>query len=199
MPGLAKALKRKNSRRSTKPDPIFDWHTRYGLGLASTPDGQPVLVVMVFCEDEEFARYSEQVRQATSLRLRTVDNALALDLFGPRRPVGRLFASVEDDAAAVILPALADYDADVLEVHLVQATAPTNAEIVKLPAAVDHVTFEEFHGEPVELGEGEYCVTTLSAHDGTIYVHRFETKEEARSQLERNVSANEPFVDANLN
>lgn len=201
MPGLAKALKRKRQNAApTRLDAIFDWHTRFVLASIATHEGRPGLVVGVHCTDEQFARYRREVRRATSARIRTVEDAFALDLFGPRRSIGRLFTSQAEDNVLPITVARIDADGgDALELHLVHATEKLDAEVLRLPIAIDRVTLEEFHGDLVEIGEGEYCTTTVSAHDGTIFVHRFESKEEAEAQLEKNIAANEPFVDADLN
>ena len=46
----------------------------------------------------------------------------------------------------------------------------------------------------VEVGRGDFCVMTVNRHDGSTVVHRFETREEAEAQLERNAAEDNPLV-----
>lgn len=49
--------------------------------------------------------------------------------------------------------------------------------------------------EVIEVGHGEFAVVTVPHAEGPTVVHRFESKEEARKQYERNVEEDKPLVD----
>ncbi|MFP4600250.1 MAG: hypothetical protein ACLFVJ_18490 [Persicimonas sp.] len=46
----------------------------------------------------------------------------------------------------------------------------------------------------VEVGRGDHCVMTINRHDGSVVVQRFETREAAEAQHNRNVAHDKPLV-----
>lgn len=198
MPGLAKAIRRRNRVQELSPRAIFDWHQKYLGALLTSPEG-PLLVAGVYCDEETFHRYQERLRRVVRARIRTTGDYFALDLFGARRAVGRLMTNLRDDTALPMLVAALDAGQHTeMMLKVFRAEGPSEGKSMRLPVGIDRVSEEEFHGPPTVVGEGEYGVMTINTHDGSIYVQNFLTEEEAEAQLERNQAANEPFVGAAL-
>lgn len=53
---------------------------------------------------------------------------------------------------------------------------------------------ESEDGDCIEVGRGEHCVMTINRHDGSVVVQRFQSREEAKAQHQRNVAEDMPLV-----
>ena len=197
MPGLKRSLRRRREEQHQKYpkklDAIFDWHTPGHAFVFSAEDG-PGVAFVVRCSDEQYARYASAITHATCARIRAADDALALDLFGAHRPIGRLMTSISNDALGVLMAMTDVQGVDEICLRLIRYADESEHIETRVPLKVDRIRLEELHGEPIEIGHGPYCAVTMNVHDATLFVHRFETEEEAEAQLAKNQAANEPFV-----
>jgi len=196
MSGLARALRRQRQSRVARPARFFDGDVVGCSFVTDRYDGRPSLMFLLDCTADRFERYREALAGATSIGIRSTDDCAAIDLFGPRRrAIGRLATTIQNGVAAMAIECIEE-TLGIIVIHM-----DPDADAVPpfyFPVSWDDVTREEFHGEIVEVGHGSHIVTTINVHDGTIYHHRFESKEEADAQLQRNVEADLPFAGANL-
>jgi hypothetical protein len=205
MPGLAKALRRKKTS-FLKPRRYFEnGHVTAVEPCRDEKSGRPGFVFVLDCPLEEVREYRAGLRKASKARIRATDDALALDLFNPRRPIGRLTTSLKSDALSMVAAALDAEEHDEIALYIEWApvfagTMPAESpEPFVLPVEIERITREQFHGEPIELGVGTYVAMTINVHDGTVYAHRFATLEQAKEQHERNTEADAPFVGVSFN